>query len=88
MASSLFGPAATPPAAMTQAQQIKKLMTTLSPNQTPQQMLESLIKQNPQLNNLLSLLQQNNGDIRSLVTTLAQQKGVDLNALYEQYKAI
>ena len=51
-------------------------------------MLESLIKQNPQLSNLMALLQQNNGDIKSLVTTLAQQKGVDLNALYEQYKAI
>lgn len=69
-------------------QQIQQMLKTLDPNQTPQQMLQSLASQNPQFGNLLSLLNGTNGDIRALVTNLAKMKGVDLNALYEQYKAL
>jgi hypothetical protein len=36
----------------------------------------------------MSLLNGANGDIRSLVTNLAKAKGADLNALYEQFKAL
>lgn len=51
-------------------------------------MLQALAAQNPQFGNILNLLNNNNGDIRSLVTNLAQMKGVDLNALYQQFKAL
>ena len=71
-----------------QMQEIKRMMQTLDPNQTQEQMLQTLASQNPQFGNLLPLLKTTNGDLRSLVSGLAQLKGVDLNALYEQYKAL
>lgn len=71
-----------------QMQQMKQILGTLDPNQSPQQMLQALAAQNPQFGNILNLLNNNNGDIRSLVTNLAQMKGVDLNALYQQFKAL
>jgi hypothetical protein len=64
------------------------LMSTLDPNQNPMQMLQTLANQNPQFGSLVNLLGSNNGDIRSLVSNLAKQKGVDLNALYQQFKAL
>lgn len=69
-------------------QQVQKLMSTLDPNQNPQQMLQALMTQNPQFGNLAGLLSSTNGDIRALVTNLAKQQGVDLNALYQRFKAL
>lgn len=54
--------------------QVQQMLKTLDPNQTPQQMLQTLANQNPQFGNLLNLLQRANGDIRSLVTNLAAAK--------------
>lgn len=71
-----------------QLQEIRQLMQALDPNQTPEQMLQTLANKNPQFGNLLPLLKSANGDLRTLVTGLAKLKGVDLSALYEQYKAL
>jgi len=92
MPSSLFGttqqssPVA--PVSENSIQQAQRLMAAMAPGQSPEQMLQSLISQNPQYNNIASLLNASNGDIRSLVINLAKQQGVDLNALYERYKAL
>lgn len=51
-------------------------------------MLQSLISQNPQFGNLMSLVNASNGDIQSLVIKLAKERGLDLNALYQRFKAI
>ena len=85
MASSRFGttPAQIPPQdAMQQAQQI---LSTIAPAANPQQMLQNLIKQNPQYNYLMELVNQNNGDIRATVLNLARERGVDINQLYRQF---
>lgn len=92
MSTNIFGtnpPQATQsPPQQQQMKEIKQLLQTLDPNQTQEQMLQTLVNKNPQFGNLFSLLNGTNGDIRSLVTNLAKLKGVDLNALYEQFKAL
>ena len=85
MASSIFGttPAQIPSQdAMQQAQQI---LNTIAPAANPQQMLQNLVKQNPQYNYLMELVNQNNGDIRATVLNLARERGIDINQLYRQF---
>lgn len=82
MASSLF------PMQQMIPPQVRQMMSMLSPNQSPAQMLESLVKQNPQYRNLMSLVGENNGDIKATVMNLAKQKGVDLNTLYDQFRSL
>lgn len=55
------------------------------PASNPQQMLQNLIKQNPQYSYLMKLVNQNNGDIRATVLNLAKERGVDIDQLYRQY---
>ena len=94
MNGNIFGTSPAPsqqpsvPVSAQQMQQVRQMLNTLNPNQSPQQMLQALASQNPQFGNLLTLMNGMNGDIQALVTNLAKQKGVDLNALYEQYKAL
>ena len=80
MANSIFGNTLNP-----SIDQARRIMSTLAPNQSPQQMLQSLVSQNPQFNYLQNLVNQNGGDIRATVESMAKQRGVDLNALYQQF---
>lgn len=57
----------------------------MAPAANPQQMLQNLVKQNPQYNYLMELVNQNNGDIRATVLNLARERGIDINQLYRQF---
>ena len=85
MANTIFQQAPQNPLAGVNLQQIQSIMRTLNPNQSPQQMLQNLVAQNPQYSSILNLVNQNNGDIRSVVMNLARERGVDLNALYQGF---
>ena len=86
MASSLFGPTAANGLTEDSIQQARRIMNSLGPAANPQQMLQNLIRLNPQYSNLMELVNSYNGDIRSTVLTLAKQRGIDINELYRQFK--
>ena len=89
MTNSIFGQGQTQSMITPQmGNKIKQMMSMVDPSQSPQQMLQSLASLNPQCNGLINLLGMNGGDIRGLVTFLAQQKGVDLDALQKEFKAL
>lgn len=66
-------------------QQAQQILNTMAPAANPQQMLQNLVKQNPQYNYLMELVNQNNGDIRATVLNLARERGIDINQLYRQF---
>ena len=86
MASSLFGPSAANALTEDTIQQARRIMNSLGPAANPQQMLQNLIRLNPQYSNLMELVNSYNGDIRSAVLALAKQRGIDINELYRQFK--
>lgn len=46
----------------------------------PQQMLNSIIQQNPQMQAVMNLVSQNGGNAQNLFYALARQKGIDPDA--------
>ena len=52
----------------------------------PQSMLQSLLASNPQLGQVMNLVQQYNGDAKSAFYDLAKQKGVDPNEIINMLK--
>ena len=51
-----------------------------------QSMLQSLIASNPQMGQVMNLVQQYNGDAKSAFYDLAKQKGVDPNEIINMLK--
>ena len=86
MASSLFGPSQENVLMEDSIQQAKRIMNSIGPAANPQQMLQNLIRLNPQYSSLMELVNSYNGDIRSAVMALAKQRGVDINDLYRQFQ--
>ena len=86
MASSLFGPTQGSALMEDNIQQAKRIMNSIGPAANPQQMLQNLIRLNPQYSNLMGLVNSYNGDIRSAVIALAKQRGIDINELYQQFQ--
>ena len=97
MPSSLFGPRTTipttsspqignkfqPPANLGQ---IKGLMSMMQNGGNLQSMLQSLMASNPQMGQVMNLVQQYNGDAKSAFYDLAKQKGVDPNEIINMLK--
>ena len=97
MPSSLFGPRTTipttsspqignkfqPPANLGQ---IKGLMSMMQNGGNLQSMLQSLMASNPQIGQVMNLVQQYNGDAKSAFYDLAKQKGVDPNEIINMLK--
>lgn len=50
-------------------------------NPNSMSILNNLIQQNPDLQQIVPLLRMSNGDVKGLAQFMANQKGVDLNAL-------
>ena len=95
MASSLFGNSGNPyrnqlpqnaTGSMSRLQQIKMLMSTIQGSQNPQQMLSMMALQNPQLSNVMSLVQNHNGNAKDAFYALAKDKGVDPNEIINALK--
>lgn len=52
----------------------------------PKSTLQNLLSQNPQMNQISSLLQACNGNYEQAVRALAQQRGIDVNQLISTYQ--
>ena len=57
-------------------QQIKQMMNTVQMAQNPQLALNQMIAGNPQLKQVMDLVNQNGGDIGKTVRTVAEQNGL------------
>lgn len=66
-------------------QQIKSMMAMLNGSGDPMTMINQMARNNPQLQNVLQMVQANGGDAKAAFYKLAQEQGVDpdeiLNAL-------
>ena len=60
---------------------IKQMMNMIRGVQNPSQFLTNLAQQNPQMKNVLSLVQNSSMSPKDLFYKLAQQKGVDPNEI-------
>ena len=66
-----------------QIQQIKNLMQQIKMSANPTSAIQTLIAQNPNLRLLLN----NNISLQQIAQNIAQQKGIDLNALIQQLQS-
>lgn len=61
--------------------QIKQLANLLKSSSNPQQLISNLVNQNPQMRQVLNMLQSSGKSPRDLFYELAKQKGVDPNQI-------
>ena len=59
------------------AKQFKSMMAMLQNAGNPQALLSSMMQQNPQMRQVMQLVQNNGGDAKKAFYALAQQKGID-----------
>ncbi len=64
---------------------IQQLIQTIKNCGNPQQMMQSMIQNNPQLG-IMGLLQQNGGNAKQAFYSLAQQKGVNPDEILNMIK--
>ena len=88
MPSSLFGPETNPIMGVTPRMQmpnnlanIRNMMNMVQSSSNPQAMLNNLVSQNPQMQNVMNLVNQYGGDPRSAFFNLAKAKGIDPNQI-------
>ncbi len=67
-------------------QQVKNMMNLLRTSQNPQAMMQTLLMQNPQLQSVMTLINQSGGDPKTAFYKLAEQKGVDPNQIINMLK--
>lgn len=67
-------------------QQIKNMMNMLRSSNNPQALLQNMIQQNPQMKNVMDIIQQNGGDPKTAFYNLANQRGVNPNEILEMLK--
>ena len=65
---------------------IKQMMQMVRGAQNPQAMLQTLAQQNPQLQQVMTVVQQAGGDPQRAFYALAQQKGIDPNTILNALK--
>lgn len=65
---------------------IKKMMNSFKLMSDPKQALQSAINQNPQMKQVMDLIQQSGGDPKTTFYKLAEQKGVDPNEILNALK--
>ena len=76
-------------AALSQSQgvsQIKNLMTAIKMAQNPQMALQQLAAQNPKLNEVMKIVEENGGDAKAAFYKMAKEKGVDPNDILAQLR--
>ena len=65
---------------------ITQIVNLVRNSKNPQQMLQSVAKNNPQLQQIMNLVQSSNMSPRDLFYKMAQQKGVDPNQIINMLK--
>ena len=66
-----------------QIQQIKNMMKQMQSASNPQVFLQNMIAQNPVMQQAFNAMRMSNASPQQFAQMLAQQKGVDLNALIQ-----
>jgi len=66
--------------------QFKNLLAMVRNAGNPALMLESVLQNNPQYQQAMSLDQQNGGDAKAAFYKLARQKGIDPNEILDQLR--
>ena len=69
-----------------QLQQIKSMYRLMQGAKNPQAMLQQMASQNPNMKQVLDLVNQNGGDAQKAFYALAQQKGVNPNDILNQLR--
>ena len=62
------------------------MMNMVKMSQNPQMALQTLMQNNPQIQNVMNIVRQNGGDPKTAFYNLAQQKGVDPNQILEMLR--
>lgn len=65
---------------------IKQMMNLLKNSNNPQALLQMMINQNPQLQQVMNLINQNGGDAKQTFYALAKQKGVNPDDILNMLK--
>ena len=66
--------------------QIKSMMNMVRSAGNPQAMLQSMIQTNPQMRQVMNIVNQSGGDPRAAFYRLAQEKGVDPQQILDLLK--
>lgn len=66
--------------------QIKSMMNMVRSAGNPQAMLQSMIQTNPQMRQVMNIVNQSGGDPRAAFYKLAQEKGVDPQQILDMLK--
>lgn len=66
--------------------QIKQMMNTVQMAQNPQMALNQMITSNPQMKQVMDLINQNGGDIDKTVRTVAEKNGLKPEDIMELLK--
>ena len=69
-----------------QMQQYKHLLNTMQGVQNPQSMLQQMASTNPQLKNVMQLVQSSGKSPKDVFYQLAQEKGVDPESILSQLR--
>ena len=66
--------------------QIKSMMNMVKSAGNPQAMLQALVQNNPQMRQVMTLINQSGGDPKTAFYKLAQEKGVDPQQILDMLK--
>ena len=66
--------------------QIKNMMNMVRFAGNPQAMLQSMIQNNPQMRQVMDLINQSGGDPKAAFYKLAQEKGIDAQQILDMLK--
>ena len=69
-----------------QMAQIRQMINTVKAARNPQAMMNQLAQNNPQIRQIMSLVNQNGGDPKKAFYQLAQQKGVNPDEVLNMLK--
>ena len=65
---------------------LKRLISSFKNSSNPQEFLNSYIKNNPQMQNIYSMIQNSNKSPKELFYQIAQQKGINPEEFLEMFK--
>lgn len=66
--------------------QIKNMMNMIRSARNPQAMLQSMMRNNPQMRQVMDLINQSGGDPKAAFYKLAQEKGIDPQQILDMLK--
>ena len=66
--------------------QIKNMMNMFKNASNPQALLQSMVQQNPQMREVMNIIQQNGGDPKTAFYNLAKQKGINPDEIINMLK--